>query len=377
MFMNFRPRTLTILSLTLLLTALSATTSTVHAPISAPVSTPGSPPVTDPVSPQQFSITCSPTLLTLGTPGTGNSTCYVTSLNRFAGNVGITAIVEPLPILGGVCINAVCTSTSQPIIFTQSLLANATTTFTVSVNVGASDIPWDYSVALIANSGTEYHSFILEVNVGPTAGTGPADYSLTQSASSLSITAGGANGTDTITISSSTYTDPVSLAATVAPAVHGGPQISFSGGVNLPAINLTAIVLPGPSLTRTATLNVKMPAGATGSYLIIVQATGGTGQPFDQHSAVLAVNFDTLTQASITAPANPTVNNKAVFTANTNGGTPPFKYSWTWGDGSVSGVKDQSQGSHIYVTAGNYTVMVTVTDSLGKTVNASTTITVK
>lgn len=371
MIMNFPTRSLTILSLALLITSLSGLTLSAHAPVIAPRGAP----ITDPVSPQQFSMTCSPGILALGRPGAGSSTCYVTSLNNFIGSVQLTALAE-VPIHGGICINAQgtavgCTTTTSPIFFALSLAANATATFTVNVNALASEFPWDYSVALDANSGTEYRTIILEVNVGlTTPGTGPADYSVTQTAASLSITSGGSNGTDTFTVSSSSYTDPITLVATVEPAVHGGPQISFSGGTNLPGINLTVIVLPGPSLTRTATLNIKMPTGAAGPFLITIQTTGGTSQPIDQHTLILLVNPPPLAAASFTfARTVPSSTFTGTFTAGTVGGVGPYSYTWSFGDTSSS-TTAANAAPHTYASAGTYTVGLTVTDANGGSVTA-------
>jgi len=371
MIMNFPTRSLTILSLALLITSLSGLTLSAHAPVIAPRGAP----VTDPVSPQQFSMTCNPRILALGTPGAGSSTCYVTSLNNFIGSVQLTALAE-VPIHGGVCINAQgtaigCTTTTSPIFFALSLAANATATFTVNINA-PSEVPWDYPVALDANSGTEYRTIILEVNVapGPTPGVGaPADYNVTQTATSLSVTPGGANGTDFITVSSiapNTYIDPLTLVATVEPAVHGGPQISFSGGTNLPGINLTAIRLASP-FPRTATLNIKMPTGGAGSYLIIVQTNGGTSQPIDQHTLILLVNPPPLKSATFVFTKT---GLSATFTAGTVGGVAPYSYVWSFGD-TTSSTTAANTVTHTYV-AGTYTVGLTVTDATGAPVTAST-----
>ncbi len=54
-----------------------------------------------------------------------------------------------------------------------------------------------------------------------------------------------------------------------------------------------------------------------------------------------------------------------IHTVGQAGGTPPFTYSWTWGDGS--GATSGPSASHTYNTAGYYNVCLTITDSAGCT----------
>ncbi len=68
------------------------------------------------------------------------------------------------------------------------------------------------------------------------------------------------------------------------------------------------------------------------------------------------------------APA-PTVNFacgyaplNVIFNGATTGGVPPYTYAWSFGDGGTATLPNPS---HSYLAVGNYTAMVTVTDSLG------------
>jgi PKD repeat protein len=61
------------------------------------------------------------------------------------------------------------------------------------------------------------------------------------------------------------------------------------------------------------------------------------------------------------------------FTGSVSGGTPPYSYSWNFGDGLSSTAQNPS---HIYSIAGNYTVTFTVTDSASAAANASVIIVV-
>ena len=70
---------------------------------------------------------------------------------------------------------------------------------------------------------------------------------------------------------------------------------------------------------------------------------------------------------SVTGTAAPTTidaTQSVSFTSTPSNGTPPYMYSWTFGDGGTSALQNPS---HPYNTAGTYTASVTVTDTVGKT----------
>src|SRR5262249_18413700 len=60
------------------------------------------------------------------------------------------------------------------------------------------------------------------------------------------------------------------------------------------------------------------------------------------------------------------------FTGSASGGTPPYSYRWTFGDGSAASTAQNP--SHTYRNAGNYTAKLTVTDSASPAKTASSTI---
>jgi PKD repeat protein len=59
------------------------------------------------------------------------------------------------------------------------------------------------------------------------------------------------------------------------------------------------------------------------------------------------------------------------FDSIISNGTPPYSYSWSFGDSQTS---KQANPSHTYTTAGNYTATLTVTDSENEQASDSTTI---
>ncbi len=65
----------------------------------------------------------------------------------------------------------------------------------------------------------------------------------------------------------------------------------------------------------------------------------------------------------------------AAFSIQVSGGTPPYNFNWSFGDGS-SGSSEQNP-AHQYSAPGAYTATVTVTDSQGDTSTATIKVTVK
>src|SRR6266581_5237828 len=61
------------------------------------------------------------------------------------------------------------------------------------------------------------------------------------------------------------------------------------------------------------------------------------------------------------------------FTAIASSGTPPYTFSWNFGDG---GSATGSQATHVYTTSGSFTVTLTTNDSAGQTAMTSNTINV-
>jgi PKD domain len=60
--------------------------------------------------------------------------------------------------------------------------------------------------------------------------------------------------------------------------------------------------------------------------------------------------------------------------ANVSGGTPPYQYTWTFGDG---GSASTSGATHVFTTRGTYQVLLRVTDHDNRTVGAGAAVTVE
>lgn len=72
-------------------------------------------------------------------------------------------------------------------------------------------------------------------------------------------------------------------------------------------------------------------------------------------------------------PASGKVPLSVNFTSQASGGTGNFSFAWVFGDGQTSTLPNPT---HVYSATGNYNAVVTVTDSLGTTISASTALVV-
>ena len=111
---------------------------------------------------------------------------------------------------------------------------------------------------------------------------------------------------------------------------------------------------------------------APGSYtgnLTVSDASGGSS----------TANFEAVVNPlpAVTVAAGPTpaaAGTPTAFYGNVSGGTAPFTYSWTFGDGGTSALPFPS---HNYSASGTYTVGVSVNDSVGATTHRTISLTVQ
>ena len=97
------------------------------------------------------------------------------------------------------------------------------------------------------------------------------------------------------------------------------------------------------------------------------------------HFAASVIQVHVYISLSVTAlrvTPSPAVFGQPVnFTSNTTGGTPPYTYSWSFGDGGTGG--NLSVITHAYTTNGPFQVELTVTDTLGAIVHAFTNVSIR
>ncbi len=108
-----------------------------------------------------------------------------------------------------------------------------------------------------------------------------------------------------------------------------------------------------------------------GTYLVRVTATDAAGAT---DASTVAVTVAVAPSVTATASTNtPGAGSAVTFTASASGGTSPFSYAWTFGDGAMS--TDQNP-SHAYASPGTYTAHLWVNDSAGGSTTTTLTIVV-
>lgn len=109
-----------------------------------------------------------------------------------------------------------------------------------------------------------------------------------------------------------------------------------------------------------------------GSYTVKVNATDFTGTI---GTASLTITVKPNLKLTVTAPSV-TFGTPATLTASATGGTAPYKFSWSFGDGTpnATGTSNPNVQSHNYTAANAYTFKVSVVDGNGNKTSVSSTV---
>jgi len=198
-----------------------------------------------------FSVTISPTSLTIpqGTIATGAVT--VTSRNGFAGNVTFTSD------------QLVTSLVSPPVV---RLTPNGTAVSRLSISITRCTTPGGYITGIVAKSGSKAHQSNLVVSV--TESTQP-DFCIDVGfRNGLTIAAGSSNSSNIIVASPNGFTGPVSLSAYVLPSLINGPAVSLRPSIVTLSSSNPALV---SNLTVTVPLNAPI-----GTYTVVINGTSGS-----------------------------------------------------------------------------------------------------
>jgi len=110
----------------------------------------------------------------------------------------------------------------------------------------------------------------------------------------------------------------------------------------------------------------------SGSFLVSVTVTDADGVSTTSTQTVNVVA--SLGAGLIFSPSSPHAGDNIIFVASATGGVQPYNYSWSFGDSTIG---SGSPVSHIYLSDGSYTVILTVTDANNQTASATETLAVK
>jgi len=327
-----------------------------------------------------------------GHAGTGNpSTHTYASSGRFA--VAVTATDA----------NGTITSSSQNITVAGAL--TVAFTFTPSSPVAGQTVTFTSSVA----GGTPPYSYSWNFGDGST-GTGaqatqtyssPGSFTVTLKVSDSGSPQLTGTSTNTVTVSSPGNTGSTQPAYTLSWMGYdwdgsGEEKISLNGQflASLPAtsspqnggtyasfsLNITSFVVQGAnSLTFT---HADWDCGTVDSVKNL-QVSNQTGiifsnstieplnctQSLNYHFNTLALTSPPTLTASFTYnPSSPQVSQQITFTASAGGGTAPYTYNWTFGDGSAT---TGPTVTHTYSSVGTFSVVLTAKDSGSRQQTAS------
>ncbi len=210
-----------------------------------------------------FSLSASPSSLSIAQGSSGSSTVTIGKINGFSGTVALTASGLPSGV----------TASFSP--------ASATTTSALTLTASSTATAGSATVTITGTSGSLTHTTTVALTVTTTA---TADFSLSAAPSTLSF-AQGASGTSTITVNKlNGFASSVSLTASGLPS---GVTASFSpaSATTTSTLTLTAsstatvgtatVTVTGTSgsLTHSTTVSLTVSSGSTGSTQLLANTS--------------------------------------------------------------------------------------------------------
>jgi PKD repeat protein len=159
----------------------------------------------------------------------------------------------------------------------------------------------------------------------------------------------------------------------------GGPYVGFEGK----SIQFSGLVIGGEEpyswswdfgdeIGTSTQQNPTYIYDSPGDYIVSLTVTDSNDDPDTDHAEVYVAPEGTLIVDS-GGPYSGFSDETIEFTGSVVGGIPPYYWHWKFGDGDTS---DEQNPLHVYVSNGNYTVTLTVTDNEGLTGNDTTIATI-
>ncbi|TMI16818.1 PKD domain-containing protein, partial [Candidatus Bathyarchaeota archaeon] len=240
------------------------------------------------------------------------------------------------------------------------------------------------SFTATASGGTQPYSFSWSFGDGSTGTGSTVTHAYTNAGSyNVALTVKDSSSPQQTAASQQTVTvtspppPPLSAGFTFSPSSpQTGQQVTFTASASGGTTPYTFSWNFGDGSTGTGSSASHTYATAgTFTVTLTVKDSGSPQQTATSHQSVTVTSPPppALTASFTFSPANPQVGQAVSFTASASGGTQPYAYSWTFGDG---GIGSGSSVTHSYQAAGSYNVVLTVIDAGGQTAKSTQTVTV-
>jgi subtilase family serine protease len=216
-----------------------------------------------------FTLSASPSSITVTQGGSGSSTIVVTPANSFSGSVSLSASGLPSGVTASFATNP---TTSTSLLTLTSSAAAATGTATITITGTSGSLAHSTSVTLTVNAGAT-----------------PPDFSLSAFPTAVTIAQGTAGGS-TVTVT---------------------PANGFSGNVTLSASGLpsgvTASFNPDPTTTTSALTLSASATAVTGNFTVTILGTSGSLT----HTATVSLTVNPAPQPDFSLSSSPNTLNIA------------------------------------------------------------------